>query len=215
MTSDPSSGKPCDAERHGSLDRLARRLDLEARRGDRPADALGGLEGLLRGRLGQQDRELLAAEARRHVVVAKLRAEDVRDALQDRVAREMAVRVVDVPEQIEVGHDHGHRTLEAFRACELLAEHRGEVPGVEETRLRIDAGLLLKRRHAQRAVDEEERCDRERDQPGIDAPEGRDRDPEAGEDESVESDSNVKIESGLWPRARGSMIANPTWFTTT
>ena len=44
---------------------------------DRAADALGDLERLLRRRLGQQDAELLAAEARRDVVVAQLCAEDL------------------------------------------------------------------------------------------------------------------------------------------
>ena len=69
----------------------------------------------LRLGLRQQDRELLAAEARRHVVVAQLLAEDPRDAGQDGVAGEVAVRVVDVAQQVEVGHDQRHRPLEPRR----------------------------------------------------------------------------------------------------
>ena len=61
-----------DAEGDRRADRLARRLDLEALVGDGPADALGDLERLLRRRLGQEDRELLAAEAGGDVGVAEL-----------------------------------------------------------------------------------------------------------------------------------------------
>jgi hypothetical protein len=68
------------------------------------------------GRLGEQDRELLAAEARRHVVVAQLLAEDICNPAQDRVAREMAEVVVDVAQQVEVGHHHRQRPVETLRA---------------------------------------------------------------------------------------------------
>src|SRR4029079_4895201 len=50
--------------------RLRRRLDLELPLGDSAAEPLRDLEGLLRRRFRQEDRELLAAEPRRHVVVA-------------------------------------------------------------------------------------------------------------------------------------------------
>ncbi len=62
-----------DADRHGRADRLGRRLDLELALGDRAADPLRDLERLLRRGLRQENRELLAAEARRHVVVPELR----------------------------------------------------------------------------------------------------------------------------------------------
>ena len=103
----PSFGIDGHADRDGRADRLAGRLHLEALLGDRAPDALGDLERLLRRRLRQEDGELLAAEARGDVVVAQLPVEDVGDALEDGVAGEMAVRVVDVPEEVEVGHDHG------------------------------------------------------------------------------------------------------------
>ena len=62
-----------DADRDRRADRLARRLDVERPLRDGAADALRDLHRLLRRRLRQEDRELLAAEARRHVVVAELR----------------------------------------------------------------------------------------------------------------------------------------------
>ena len=67
-----------DADRDGRADRLARGLDVERALGDRAADPLGDLERLLERRLGQEDAELLAAEAGGDVVVAELRAEDAR-----------------------------------------------------------------------------------------------------------------------------------------
>ena len=172
-----------DADRDRGADRLARGLDVEGRRRDGAPDPLGELERLLGRGLGQEDAELLPAEARRDVVVAKLRAEDLGDPLQDGVAGEVAVAVVDVAEQVEVGHDQRQRPLEALGAAELLGQRGREVARVEEAGLRIDAGLGLELRDGERAVDEDERREPERDQPRVQPPEGRDADAEAGEDE--------------------------------
>ena len=73
-----------DADRDRRADRLARGLDVEGALGDLLADALRDLERLLGARLGEKDAELLSAEARRDVVVAQMRAEDVGDALRAR-----------------------------------------------------------------------------------------------------------------------------------
>ena len=156
-----------DADRDGRADRLARRLDVEQPLRDRAADPLGDLERLLRRRLRQQDRELLAAEAGRNVVVAQLGAEDLGDALQHRVAGEVAVGVVDLAQQVEVGHDQRQRPLEALCAAELLRQRRGEVARVEEAGLGVDARLGLQLRHRERPVDQQQRGDRERDEPGV------------------------------------------------
>src|SRR6266481_1403948 len=85
----------------GAGERLGRGLDLELALRDGAADALCNLERLLGRRLREEDRELLAAEARRYVVVAQLLAEDLRDAFQHCVAGEVAVAVVDVAQQVE------------------------------------------------------------------------------------------------------------------
>ena len=135
-----------DADRDGCADRLAGRLDVERALRNGPANAFRDLHRLLRRCLRQQDRELLAAEARGHVVVAQLRAEHLGDPFQDRVAGKMAVRVVDVAEQVEVGHDQRHRPLEALRPAQLLLHHDREVAGVVQPGLRIDPGLGLKLR---------------------------------------------------------------------
>jgi hypothetical protein len=172
-----------DAERDRGVDRLARGLDLEVPGRDRAADPLRDLDRLLRRRLRKQDAELLAAEARRHVVVAQLLAEDLGDALQDGVAGEVAVGVVDVAEQVEVGHDHRHRPVEARRPRELVGEDVREVARVEEARLRVDARLRLQLRHRQRAVDQQQRRDREGDEVRVPDPEGRDPQAEGREHE--------------------------------
>ena len=103
-----------DADRDGGANRVARRLDVVELVCDRTADPLGDLHRLLGRCLRQEDRELLAAETGRNVVLAQLGAEDLGDALQDGVAGEMAVGVVDLAEQVEVGHDQRERPLEAL-----------------------------------------------------------------------------------------------------
>ena len=172
-----------DADRDRGTDRLARRLDVVELLGDRTPDPLGDLHRLLRWSLRQQDRELLAAEAGRDVVVAQLGAEDLGDALQHRVAGEVAVGVVDLAQQVEVGHDQRQRPFEALRPSELLRERRGEVARVEEARLRVDARLRLQLRHRERTVDQQQRRDRERNEPGVAGPEGGEDDAEGCEDE--------------------------------
>ncbi len=117
----PSFGKPATPReivaRIGSLDVSTSKRAV----GNRPPDALGDLERLLRRGLGQEDGELLPAEPGGNVVMPQLLAEDFGDPLEDGVAGEVAVRVVDVPEEVEVGHDDRHRPVHPARARQLLA----------------------------------------------------------------------------------------------
>src|SRR5207244_13563238 len=129
--------------------RLARGFDVDGRRGDRAPDPLCDLEGLFRWSLRQEDREFLSAKTGRYVVVAQLRPERLRDALEYGVAGEMAVGVVDVAQKVEIGHDQRQRPFEPLRTRKLLRERCGEVASVEETGLGVDARLLLQLRHAQ------------------------------------------------------------------
>ncbi len=100
------------AHRDRGADRAARRVRLEHLLGHLPADALGDREGGLPVGLRQQERELLPTEPARHVVLAQLGAHDVGDPLDDGVAGEMAVGVVDLAQQVEVGHDQRQRPVE-------------------------------------------------------------------------------------------------------
>ena len=172
-----------DADRDGGPDRLAGRLHVEGARRDGAPDPLGDLERLLGRRLRQQDRELFAAEARRHVVVAQLGPEHLCDALEHRVARQVPVGVVDLAEEVEVGHDQRQRPLEPLRAAELFRQRRGEVARVEEAGLRVDARLRLELRHRECAVDQQQRCDREGDEPRVPEPERGQHDAERREHE--------------------------------
>ena len=79
---------------------------------------------------------------------------------------------------------------------ELLVQRRREVARVEEAGLRVDARLLLELRDAQRAVDEQQRRDRERDQPRVAHPEGGDPDAERREHE-VGREALEREEAGL------------------
>ena len=172
-----------DADRDRRPDRLARRLDVERALGDLAPDPLGDLERLLRAGLRKENAELLAAEARRHVVVAQLRAEDLGDALEHGIAGEVAVRVVDVAQEVEVGHDQRQRAPEALGAHDLLVQGEPEMACVEEPGLRVDARFRLELWHGERAVNQEHRGDRERDQPRIRVPERREHDTERREHE--------------------------------
>jgi len=115
--------------------------------------------------------------------MAQVRSEDLGDALEHGVARQVAVRVVDVAEQVEVGHDQREGPVEALRAHDLFAEGQAEVPGVEESRLRVYSSFRLELRHRQRAVDQEDGREREWDQPGIRVPERGEHDAERREHE--------------------------------
>ena len=137
--------------------------------------------------------------------------------LQDGVAGEVAVRVVDLAQQVEVGHDHRQRRARALRPVELLAERAGEVARVEEARLRVDARLLLERRDAQRAVDEEERRDAIGRSSGFQSQSPARATPSMASTKSVERLSTEKspVPRNECPRARWSIVASRTWFSET
>src|SRR3954453_10024637 len=172
-----------DADRDRRAERLARRLLVHAPRLDRSADPLGDLQrGLLIG-AGDDDRELLAAEAGSDVAVAKLSTDRLGKRTQNRIAREMAVRVVEAPEVVEIEHEKGERRSPAGRALELVQQCSLELPCVEQTGLRVDPRLDLELRNVQRAVDEHERRDGECDSPCVGEPDDRHADAERGERE--------------------------------
>jgi hypothetical protein len=62
--------------------------------------------GLRAGERLRQDREFVAAEARRHVAVAHRGLEPLGDDAEHRVARAVAVDVVDLLEAVQVQHEH-------------------------------------------------------------------------------------------------------------
>ena len=94
----------------------------ERRRGDLGADALGQRPRALLGRLVEDDAELLAAVARADVGFARARDQDLRQLGQHRVALQVAVRVVDLLEVVEVDHQERDALVVAPRPVHLLQE---------------------------------------------------------------------------------------------
>jgi hypothetical protein len=112
---------------------------------------------LLAGDAGQQDGELVAAEARDDVVGAQHAAQPLGDGAQEPVARAMAERIVDDLEVVEVDEEHRHLPAAAHqRAVEALQEELA----VGQARQMIVVGLprqlalgLLARGHVDAVAD--------------------------------------------------------------
>ena len=106
-----------DTDREGRADRLGRSVDFKETLGDGDANPLRDLHGLGVRRLREQHAELLAAEARGNVVAAQLLAQRVRDPFDDDVAGKVPVSVVDVPQEVEVGHQQRDGIAHPTEAC--------------------------------------------------------------------------------------------------
>ncbi len=115
--------------------------DADAQRRDERAEhALGRPLRLdRRRRVLEQDRELVAAEARGEVVLAQRRAQALGDRHEQRVAGRMAERVVDALELVEVEEHHRRRVVVA-RERRLDAQR--EERAVGESGQRIVARLV-------------------------------------------------------------------------
>ena len=111
------------------------------------AQPLGDLERLVVSRVGQQDGELFSAEARRNISSSKVLLEHASDAAKDVVAGQVAVGVVDLAEEIEVREEDRQGRLHSLRLLQLSLGRELEVPGVEQTRLRIPHRLVLEQRN--------------------------------------------------------------------
>ena len=94
--------------------------------------------------LGQDDRELVAAVPGGHVRRAQRRADELRHPGQDPVAEQVAERVVDELEVVEVEHQDAQRAPAALCPDDLLAEALVEEPVVVEAGQRIAVGELAR-----------------------------------------------------------------------
>src|SRR5207249_10701220 len=88
------------AEARGDTDVVRPAFDL--RRGERRPDALREVGAAIEVRVGEEDRELLAAQPDGEVDVANSRAENVGERTQRLVPRLVAVAVVHLLEVVEV-----------------------------------------------------------------------------------------------------------------
>ena len=84
--------------------------------GQPDAEPFGNIPGFGRGRLGQQDREFLAAEPADDVVVAQQAAHRGGDPGQHRVPGQVAGAVVDRLEVVDIDHCDGQRGAGPDRA---------------------------------------------------------------------------------------------------
>jgi hypothetical protein len=175
------SRKCGDADRKRDADVLARALRPDRRVRNRLADALRDLLRVRQTRLRQDDRELGTGRPRREVVLAQVLADQVGDAHQHSVAREVAVRRVDALEEIERDDEDGERAAEPPRTRQLLRQRFTEVARVRETGLRIRASLFAELRQMEREVKQEDRPERERQEVRVPVPEAREGDAEARE----------------------------------
>ncbi len=108
------------------------------RRAQLVEDPLGGRLGMLPGAQGEHA-ELVAGEARQHVVLTEHRANALRRLLQCQVAAAVAEAVVDALEVVQVHHEH--RQCLALLACgQHLGDHLGESAAVEKVGQRVVVG---------------------------------------------------------------------------
>ena len=126
------------ADRDGHADGLA--LEDEAALLDLLAQPLGQRARPLEVGLRQDDGELLAAVAREHLVAADALLDEARHLLEDVVAGEVAVDVVDLLEVVDVEHEEAEIALVTPRAHDLLLERLEQVPLHVHLRETIDDG---------------------------------------------------------------------------
>jgi hypothetical protein len=91
----------------------------------------------------QQDRELVAAQARHGVFGAQAGAQPSRHFAQGRVAGGVPERVVDQLEAVEVEEQHGQHALRAAAARDGVGQALGEQEAVGQLGQRVVVGQVL------------------------------------------------------------------------
>ncbi len=120
-----------DAGRYRHGPRALAPLGLEVFLLDHLAHLLGHRDGAVLVGIGQQQDELLAAEARDRIDLAQVAPQDLSDAFQDLVAFDVEVGIVVLLEVIDIEHHHGEFALEAHGALPFHLQHLLEVAPVE------------------------------------------------------------------------------------
>lgn len=87
----------------------------------------------------RQDAELVAGEARQHIVLSEYRADSMRRLLQCQVAAAVTEAVVDPLKVVQVHHQHGQRLAFLARGQDL-GDHLGEGAAVEQIGQRVVMG---------------------------------------------------------------------------
>jgi hypothetical protein len=109
--------------------------------------SLGAVLGDDRVGPGEQDRELIAAVTRHHVVGTRRLHEMPRDHIEHEVARRVAERVIVRLETIDVDHDHRERRVVNGREGEVGVENLIEPAAIGQL------GHDVRRRHRLQSTD--------------------------------------------------------------
>ena len=136
--------RDADARVHEHL--AAARLARVQREGrvERVDDALRRARGVAGvAHVLDQDRELVAAEARGRVAVAQAVAQAVGHRHQQLVAHRVPERVVHRLEVVEVEEHHGHARVQPLGAAQGVVHPVGEERAVGQARERVVEGLVL------------------------------------------------------------------------
>ena len=112
---------------------------------DRFPDTIGALASDLDVGLGQDQHELLAAEAARHVATTHGALQQTTEVAQQGVADVVTERIVELLEEVEVDHHDAERAAAAFGAAELALEGLFQIATVEEAGQRIADRLIAQR----------------------------------------------------------------------
>lgn len=122
---------PGPKRRHADADRDADRIVTETVVNP-TANALGHLRGRVERCAGHEDRELFSPVARTHVEDSHAAAQQFRNRPQGAVSFDVAERVVDALEIIDVRHQQRQRLLLTMDALDFAVEARFEVAPIEE-----------------------------------------------------------------------------------
>ena len=122
-----------DADAAADVDLAARHAERLRERGEHAARHDLGAAGVAGRQVGG---ELVAAEAREHVALAQRGLQPPAGLAQERIARLVAVAVVDELEAVDVDEQHGARGR-ALAVSELLLELARELAAVDEPRERV------------------------------------------------------------------------------
>jgi hypothetical protein len=109
---------------------------------DRAPALLRDALGLVAVDAGQEQRELVAADAREQLARPRVAAEPLRDRREHRVAGLVPVRVVDLLELVDVEHDERERRPLAMRPLDVLDEPLLQPAVVSEAGERVGEGEL-------------------------------------------------------------------------
>src|SRR6185503_7783251 len=130
-----------DADAAGQ--RLAKRAGGQLERRDRLPYVFRHLRGAGDRRLGQQHEELVAAVAASQVRPSKHGVDGARDGLQRRIALQVAERVVQRLEAVEIEHDDRWSLASPRGAAQVVAKHLDRVAAVEPSREAVADAVVL------------------------------------------------------------------------